>query len=92
MAPSLGELVKAEKKITLYISQCTSVSVFRINADKKYFMALMMESSKFLLIPIHLCGTQNIPEAGHESCFLKVRDRTTFKPQWVLKEEEVLTH
>ena len=92
MDPSLGELVKAGKKTTLYISQCTSVSVFRINADKKYFMALMMESSKFLLIPIHLCGTQKVPEAGHESCYLKVRVRTTFKPQWVLRDGEVSTH
>lgn len=43
-SPSFGEVFKTEKKnCDMYISQCTSETASRISAEKKYFIALMME-------------------------------------------------
>ena len=83
LAPSLEELLKAEKSY-MSISKCTFESVFRINAEKKYFMAFMIESSKFLVILMHLCSTQNLPEPRQESCFGEASLRTICKPQCIL--------
>lgn len=40
--PQIGKLFETEKS-HMYISQCTSEAAFRINAEKKYFMALTIE-------------------------------------------------
>lgn len=82
-APQFGGAIKGRKKkqkSRMYISQCTSEAAFRIKAEKKYFMALVVESSKFLLILMHLCRTQNLPEPEQESCFLEVSVGPSLSP------------
>lgn len=59
----------------MYISQCTSEAAFRISAEKKYFIAVIIENIKFLVVLIHSYGSQNLLELGQESCFLEVNVR-----------------